>query len=48
MKRILLTLALLVVLPLTLDARRNGKGFFIGLGSGATYYNDAGAAGYRR
>ncbi len=44
MKRILLTLTLLVLLPLTLDARRNGEGFFIGLGAGATYYNDAGAA----
>ena len=44
MKRIFLTLTLLVLLPLTLDARRNGEGFFIGLGSGATYYDDGGAA----
>lgn len=44
MKRIFLTLTLLVLLPLTLDARRNGEGFFIGLGSGATYYRDSGLA----
>ncbi len=44
MKRIFLTLTLLVLLPLTLDARRNGEGFFIGIGSGATYYNDSGLA----
>lgn len=42
MKRIFLTLVLLVLLPLTLDARRNGEGFFLGFGSGVTYYNDSG------
>ena len=42
MKRIVLTLAILVLLPLTLDARRNGEGFFIGIGSGGTYYSDGG------
>lgn len=42
MKRIFLTLTLLVLLPLTLDARRNGEGFFVGVGTGATYYNDSG------
>lgn len=42
MKNIFLTLILLVLLPLTLDARRNGEGFFIGIGSGGTYYNDSG------
>ncbi len=44
MKRIFLTLTLLVLLPLTLDARRNGEGFFVGVGAGATYYNDTGVA----
>ncbi len=44
MKNIFLTLLLLVVLPLTLDARRNGEGLFIGVGGGATYYNDGGMA----
>ena len=43
MKNIFLTLLLLVVLPLTLDARRNGEGFFLGYGVGATHYNDSGA-----
>ncbi|MGB5964694.1 MAG: outer membrane beta-barrel protein [Sulfurimonadaceae bacterium] len=42
MKRIFLTLTLLVLIPLTLDARRNGEGFFIGFGAGGTYYNDSG------
>lgn len=42
MKRIFLTLTLLVLLPLTLDARRNGEGFFVGVGAGASYYNDGG------
>ena len=42
MKKIFLTLILLVLLPLTLDARRNGEGFFIGVGAGASYYNDGG------
>ncbi|MDA3945637.1 MAG: outer membrane beta-barrel protein [Helicobacteraceae bacterium] len=44
MKRIFLTLIVLVLLPLTLDAKRNGEGFFIGVGSGGTYYNDGGLA----
>lgn len=44
MKRIFFTLILLVLIPLTLDARRNGEGFFIGVGSGGTYYNDGGLA----
>ncbi len=44
MKRIFITLTLLVLIPLTLDARRNGEGGFIGFGMGATYYNDAGLA----
>ena len=43
MKNIFLTLLLLVVVPLTLDARRNGEGFFLGYGIGATHYNDSGA-----
>ena len=42
MKKILPTLLLLILLPLALDARRNGEGFFIGIGSGGTYYNDGG------
>jgi len=42
MKRTLLTLLLLLLLPLTLDARRNGEGFFIGIGSGVAYYDDGG------
>ena len=42
MKNIFLTLILLVLLPLTLDARRNGEGAFIGVGSGLTYYSDSG------
>jgi hypothetical protein len=42
MKRILLTFMMLVLLPMTLDAKRNGEGFFIGLGSGITYYDDGG------
>ncbi len=41
MLKIFLTLLLFIVLPLTLDARRNGAGFFIGYGLGATYYNDS-------
>jgi len=45
MIRIFLTLLMFVVLPLTLDARRNGEGFFLGYGIGATYYNDSGAIG---
>ncbi len=43
MIKIFLTLMLLVLLPLSLDARRNGEGFFIGYGFGATHYYDAGA-----
>ncbi len=43
MIKIFLTLLMFVVLPLTLDARRNGEGFFLGYGMGATYYNDRGA-----
>ena len=43
MIKIFLTLMLLVLLPLTLDARRNGEGFFIGYGMGGTYYDDRGA-----
>jgi len=43
MIRLFLTLTLFVLLPMTLDARRNGEGFFIGYGAGGTYYNDSGA-----
>ena len=43
MIRIFLTLLMFVVLPLTLDARRNGEGFFIGYGAGGTHYKDSGA-----
>ena len=32
----------MVILPLTLDARRNGEGFFMGLGSGGSHYYDDG------
>ncbi len=42
MKKILLILLMLLLLPLALDARRNGEGFFIGIGSGGTYYDDGG------
>ncbi len=42
MKHIFLTFFLVVVLPLSLDARRNGEGFFIGLGSGGSHYYDNG------
>jgi len=45
MIKILLTLLMFVVLPLTLDARRNGAGFFVGYGMGGTYYDDRGAVG---
>ena len=41
MIKIFLTFLMLVLLPLTLDARRNGEGFFIGYGAGGTYYNDS-------
>ena len=34
---------LLIFLPLTLDARRNGAGFFLGYGAGGTYYDNRGA-----
>ena len=40
MNRIFITLMLLVLIPLTLDARRNGEGFYIGYGSGGSHYND--------
>lgn len=43
MKRLTVTFFLLILLPLTLDARRNGEGFFIGVGAGAGYYSDGGA-----
>ena len=43
MIKIFLTFLMLVLLPLTLDARRNGEGFFLGYGMGATHYNDSGA-----
>ena len=33
---------MMVILPLTLDARRNGEGFFIGIGSGGSHYYDDG------
>ncbi len=42
MKRILLTCFMLILLPMSLDARRNGEGFFVGFGSGITYYDDGG------
>ena len=44
MLKIFLTLLLFIVLPLTLDARRNGEGFFIGYGAGGTNHYDSGAA----
>lgn len=33
---------MLIVLPMTLDARRNGEGFFVGIGSGVAYYDEGG------
>lgn len=42
MKRVLVTCFMLVLLPMTLDARRNGEGFFVGIGSGIAYYDDGG------
>ena len=44
MIKIFLTFMLFVVLPMSLDARRNGAGFFIGYGLGGTHYDDRGAA----
>ena len=44
MIKIFLTLLLFIVLPMSLDARRNGAGFFMGYGLGATHYDDRGAA----
>ncbi len=44
MNRIFITLVLLVLIPLTLDARRNGEGYYIGYGSGGSYYHDDGLA----
>ena len=44
MIKIFLTFLLFVVLPMSLDARRNGAGFFIGYGLGGTHYDDRGAA----
>ena len=44
MRNIVLIILLSIVLPLTLDARRNGQGFYIGLGSGGSYYKDDGLA----
>ena len=43
MIKIFLTLLFFILLPLTLDARRNGEGFFIGYGVGGTHYYDEGA-----
>ena len=43
MIKLFLTLLLFVILPLSLDARRNGEGFFIGYGAGGTHYDDRSA-----